>query len=391
MSDHNPQSSSFNALSIDLAESIFSLLPIPSLVRSSAVCKLWRSIITSLRLPSPSPSPSPWLFLFGIHNTSSFHNQSFAFDPLSDTWLRLPSATASSFPSLYLVGSDGFLFSTAPRFSFSPILKPRWRFTSPVRFHRISPLLGVFSGENGSMKFILVGGVGFIGGLVEDIEDREVVEVYDPVLDSWEMCPPLPADFRSGYAYQTLSAALFKRRFYVFGIYSCFVTSFCLDSYTWSDVQTLRPPGLLFASLNSCSNMLVLGGMCLSTRGYSFNLWKIDENSMEFSEIAIMPEGVLSGLVDNEDEDSTRFASLKCVGLGNLIYVFNEDNHKNYPACVCEINGEKGSCRWRKMPQLPSPVNKFHKVVSFCSNVSASDVFQFQPEGTGTQIGSRQA
>ncbi|XP_010527224.1 PREDICTED: F-box/kelch-repeat protein At3g24760 [Tarenaya hassleriana] len=375
MSDHNPQSPNFNSLSIDLTESIFSLLPIPSLVRSSAVCKLWRSVITSLPPPQPSPSPSsPWLFLFGIHNTSAFHNQSFAFDPLSDTWLRLPAA--ASFPSLHIVGSDRFLFSTAPRFSFSPILKPRWRFCSPVRFPRISPLLGVFSGKKGSLKFVLVGGSGFIGGLV-DIEDRQAVEIYDPVLDAWELCPPLPADFRSGYAYQTLSSALFGGRFYVFGIYSCFITSFCLDSYTWSDVQTLRPPGLLFGFLNSCNNMLVLGGMCLSTRGYSFNLWKIDETLMEFSEIAIMPEGLLSGLVDNEDEDSTKFASLKCIGSGNLIYVFNEDYHKKYPACICEIiNGERGICRWRRVPQLPSPVNKFHKVVSFCSSVSISDVFQ---------------
>lgn len=100
---------------------------------------------------------------------------------------------------------------------------------------------------------------------------------------------------------------------------------------------------------------------------------------MEFSEIAIMPEALLFGLVggDNEDEDDgNRFRSLKCVGAGCLIYVFNEDGHKKYPACVCEIGLENGGkCRWRSVPPLPSPVNKFHKLVSFCSTVSITDVF----------------
>ncbi|KAF8113205.1 hypothetical protein N665_0054s0023 [Sinapis alba] len=367
MSDTNPESSNFNALNTDVTESILSLLPIPSLVRFSSVSKLWRSIITSLP-PSPSSSSSPCLFLFGIHNTSSFHNQSFAFDPLSNSWLRLPFP---SLPSLHLVGSDRFLFTTAPRFSFSPILKPNWRFTSPVRFPRINPLLAVFSA---SSKLILVGGVGSIGGLV-NIDDRLPVQIYDSTLDSWELCPPLPQAFRSN-AHETLSSALCKRKFYVFDINSCFISSFCLDTYTWSDVQTLRPPGLLFAFLNSCNDTLVLGGMCNSDRGFSFNLWRIEEGSMEFSEIAIMPEALLFGLVDNEDEeDGNKFRTLKCVGSGNLIYVFNEDGHKKYPACVCEIGLENRKCTWRSVPHLPSPVNKFHKLVSFCSTLSITDVF----------------
>ncbi|CAN8270552.1 unnamed protein product [Cochlearia groenlandica] len=386
MSDTNPESSSssssssFATLNTDVTESILSLLPIPSLVRFSSVSKLWRSTITSLPPPpSPPSSSSPWLFLFGIHNTSSFQNQSFAFDPLSSSWLRLPSSSVSS---VNLVGSDRFLFTTAPRFSFSPILKPRWRFTSPLRFPRVNPLLGVFKA-----KIILVGGVGNIGGLV-DIEDRLSVQIYDLSLDSWRICPPLPADFMSCKA--NLTSALFDEKFYVFGNDSCFISSFCLDTYTWSSVQTLRPPGLCFAFLNSCDGMLVLGGLCGggSHGGFSFILWKIEQGSMEFSEIAVMPGDLLSGLVvgssSGDDDEEEEFRTLKCVGSGKLVYVFNEDCHKSYPACVCEIDGETRRCRWRKVPHLPFRVNKFHKVVSFCSTVSVSDVFR--PEET--RIGS---
>lgn len=160
----------------------------------------------------------------------------------------------------------------------------------------------------------------------------------------------------------------------MFGIYSSFVSAFDLRSRVWSNVQTLRPPGAVFSFLIACSARLILAGMCLSPMGPSFNLWEVDEETMEFSEIAIMPQDLLYGLVDSEEADD-KFASLKCVGSGNLIYVFNEEYHKKYPACLCELGGDaRQCCAWRRLPNLPSPVNKFHKVISFCSTVSARDV-----------------
>ncbi|GLT51662.1 hypothetical protein SLA2020_250570 [Shorea laevis] len=379
MSDHNPKDPNINTLSTDLTELILSFLPIPSLLRASSVCRLWHSLVSSPSFSSPSLS-HPWFFLFGLHNTSAKNNQSFAFDPISNSWFRLPDFHDSD--SSFL-GSNGFFFTTTPKFSYTPVLKTAWRFTSPLKYSRINPLLGVFhdptSGGLG-FKFIVVGGVRFIGGLV-DIEDRLTVEIYDPNLDSWQLCPPLPADFRSGNSSQSLSSALFKRRFYVFGIYSCFVSSFDLQKHVWSEVQTLRPPGVNFSFLIACKDMLVLAGMCNPPRGPSFNLWKINEDTMEFSEIATMPHDLLYSLVDSEEED--KFASLKCVGLGNLIYVFNEEYHKKYPACICEINGENGKCTWRRVPQLPSPVNKFHKVISFCSTVSLSSILRREDDDVG--------
>ncbi|KAL5063296.1 hypothetical protein RYX36_025033, partial [Vicia faba] len=62
--------------------------------------------------------------------------------------------------------------------------------------------------------------------------------------------------------------------------------------------------------------------------------------SMEICEISVMPHDFLCGLFDGDEDDI--FASLKCVGLGDLIYVFNEDYHRMYPACVCEIRRCRG-------------------------------------------------
>lgn len=102
---------------------------------------------------------------------------------------------------------------------------------------------------------------------------------------------------------------------------------------------------------------------------------------MEFSEMAIMPQELLNLLLHGDDDDSNRPAaglSLKCVGLGSLIYVFNDEHHRNYPACVCEIKKlESGKCYgdWRRLPGLPvRDGNKFHRVISFCSSVSLDNV-----------------
>jgi len=365
-------------LSLDLIDSILSHLPIPSLIQASTVCKLWYTIISSSSFSSNHKHKhKPWFFLHGIHNISSKNNQSFAFDPSSNSWFLLPTPQQPlHYPNnTSFIGTSSYFFITAPNFVYTSILRPlAWSSTPPLHFPRINPLLGVFN-DGLSLKFIVVGGVRFIGNLV-DIEDRLDVEIYDPLLGSWDLAPPLPVDFRSGNSSSSLSSALFKGKFFVFGIYSCFVSSFDLQLRVWSDVRIVRPSGVVFSFLIACRERLVLAGVCNSPSGSSFNLWEVDEKSMEICEIGVMPHDLLCSLFDGDEDD--RFASLKCVGLGDLIYVFNEDYHRMYPACVCEIHGggggENGKCSWRRVPQLPPLMNRFHKVVSFCSTVSLHSI-----------------
>ncbi|XP_016576211.2 F-box/kelch-repeat protein At3g24760, partial [Capsicum annuum] len=362
----------WNYLSSDLTEKILSYLPIRSIIIASSVCKNWNSIITSSSFTTKisTTKNKPWLFLCGQNSIFFKNNQAFAYDPNSNEWISLPISTLLS--QDFFIGSNGFFFSTSSEnFSFKPIFNGIWNQTSPSRFPRCNPLVGVYYNNDGP-RFIVVGGVRFVGGLV-DVEDRLAVEVYNPNLDSWELCPPLPADFRSGNSSQWLCSALLRKRLYVFGIYSCFVTCFDLDEHVWSEVETLRPPGILFSFLVTCRECLVLGGLCNLQSGPSFVLWKVDEKTMqEFSEIAIMPNELMCCLFDSDEDD--RFASLKCVGLGNLVYVYNEEHYKSYPACVCEFTSEFGMCSWRKLPNLPASASKFHRVVSFCSAASLDNI-----------------
>nr|XP_043609805.1 F-box/kelch-repeat protein At3g24760 [Erigeron canadensis] len=370
----------FNFISIDLTQLILSHLPIRSIIRCSSVCKLWRSITTSPSF-STAAQPAPWFFLYGRNNIFFKNNQAFAFDPDSNEWIKLgPNHFPLSISQeSSLIGSGGFLFNTsAKNFSFSPILKPFWRETTPLRYSRLNPLVGVINNNKNNNRFqqnlslslpavIVVGGVRFIGGLV-DIEDNLAVEIYNPDLNSWDLCPPLPANFRSGNSSQSLSSVLYNSRFYVFGIHSCFISSFDLKNRVWSQVQTLRPPGVIISFLLSCQNELMLAGLCNDPLGPSFNLWRVNDLTMEFSEVSVMPHDLLNVLFDSNEDD--KFASLKCVGFGDFVFVFNEENRRNYPACVCEIRPNLDECRWRKVPALPEPVNRFHKVTGFCSPIS---------------------
>ncbi|KAD0351779.1 hypothetical protein R6Q59_026933 [Mikania micrantha] len=369
----------FNFISSDLTQLILSHLPIRSIIRCSAVCKLWHSITTAPAFISVADA-TPWFFLYGRNNIFVKKNQAFAFDPDANEWIKLPTNLfpPSILPESSFTGAGGFFFNTtANNFSFSPILKPSWRETNPLKFSRLNPLIGVINSDfelNSSLPtIIVVAGVRFIGGLV-DIEDNLSVEIYDPNLDSWDLCPPLPADFRSNSSL-SLSSALLKSKFYVLGIHSCFISSFDLKNRVWSEVQTLRPPGVIISFLVSCRNQLMLAGICNGRRGPTFNLWRIDELMMEFSEVAIMPSDLLDCLFndydgDDDDEVDDQFASLRCVGFGDFVFVFNEEHSRNYPACVCEIGTNSGECRWRRVPDLPEPVNRFHKVGGFCSTVS---------------------
>ncbi|CAN4101296.1 unnamed protein product [Withania somnifera] len=316
----------------------------------SSASYTWNSIITSSSFTTKSSTTrKSWLLLCGQNKIFFKNDQPFAYDPDANEWITLPTSTLLS--QDFFIGSNGFFFAiTSKNFSFKPIFNDTWIQTSPLRFSRYNPLVCVYNKDH-EPRFIVVGGVRFYGGLV-DVEDHLAVEIYNLNSDSWELCPPLPL----------ILGPLLREKFYVFGIYSCFITCFNLDEHLWSEVRTLRPPGILFSFLVTCQDCLVLGGLCNLPNGPSFILWKVDEKTMEFSEVAIMPYELMYCLFDSDEDD--KFGGLKCVGLGNLIYVYNDDYHMNYPACVCEFSNEFGMYL----------ASKFHRVISFCSTVCLDNI-----------------
>ncbi|KAL2238671.1 F-box/kelch-repeat protein At3g24760 [Sesamum indicum] len=374
---HSSQSqktvSNMDFLGPDLTELILARLPIPSVIQASAVCKLWNSIINSnsFKTRASDSRRPPWFFLCGQNKSFLSRNQAFAFDPESDSWIKLPMITLLSKDSL--AASNGFFFSTCPgKFSFKPGFNGLWRQTSTPIFSRSSSLIGAYIVPHCSKpaRFVVVGGIKSVDALA-DVVGCLAVEIYNPHHDSWELCSPLPEIFRPGNSSKLLCSALFRGKFYVLSICSSFIASFDLEKRFWSNVQTLRPPGTLFSYLISCQDMLVLAGLCSINGDLEFNLWRIDEKTLEFSEIGIMPPVLLSMFIDSDD--NLKFTSLKCMGSGNFIYVFKEERPWDCPVCVCEFS-KSGKCIWRRVPSLPEARNEFEEVISFCSNVSILDI-----------------
>ncbi|KAK6141563.1 hypothetical protein DH2020_024695 [Rehmannia glutinosa] len=350
--------SNWDILTPDLTELILSNLPIPSIIRASSVSKSWNSIIHShsFKTRVSNSRKSPWFFIYGQNkNLPNKNYQVFAFDSDSDSWIKLPDTT-TLLPNDSFTASNGFFFRICSgKFNFKPVFSSTWRQTSPLRFSRCNPLIGVYN-EPGCLKpawFIVAGGL-------ENSEACLAVEIYNPDYNSWEISSPLPAIFRPGISSQTLCSAIFNGKFYVHGIYSSFISYFDLKKRVWSNVQTLRPPGVMLSYSISCQDRLILAGLCYVKDELEFNIWKVDERTLEFSEIGIMPPDLLSRLLDGEWDQ--KFGSVRCVGSGNIVYVFNEERRSNRSACFCEIS-DSGKCRWKRVPDLPEPVNELDKVM----------------------------
>ncbi|XP_020115124.1 F-box/kelch-repeat protein At3g24760-like [Ananas comosus] len=385
----------------DLTELILCRLPLRSLVRAGAVCRQWRAVVA--RCPPSTWSSSrrrlPWLFVFAHHNLVPRLSSAFAYDPSDDesAWIPLPAPSAP-LPDSFS-GSGGFSFSflssSPSRLSLSPLLRPQTTFLSPpLAFPRSNPLVvSVLSSGHERPSVVVVGGARVVGGLV-DIEDRLPVEIYEAGDDAWELGPPLPAEFRPGCSSQWLSAALLPGRglLFVLATYSGVLSAFDLARGAWTRPRPLRPrapgPPPLFAFLAAARGRLVLAGL-RSGPDYGpaqFAVWAVDDAAMECEEVGAMPAELLAWLFDGEgaaaaaaDDDDDRFASLKCAGVDGVVYVFNEDRHRGFPACVCEISEDDDApgglrCAWRKVPPLPAPVDPFHKVIAFCSPVPVHPV-----------------
>ncbi|XP_051118882.1 F-box/kelch-repeat protein At3g24760 [Andrographis paniculata] len=323
-----PAPSGWDILGPDLTELILShLSDIPAVLRSAAVCKQWNSIIHSHSFKTLfSRRRRRWLFL------SDDNHAACAFDPDSDRWITLPSPIApSNFPA-----------KLDPPFSMR---------------HRVMETY-TEPGCPNTVRIILAGGG----------DDGLAAEIYTAEFNSSEKLAPLPGIFRP--ANGTLSSAIHNQKFYVLISRQGFLSSFDFRTRRWSAVRTVKPAGAVMTRLISGDqDRLILAGLCCLNGAMEFNLWRIDEESLEYREIAAMPEESVSELLIRKDsiwgEERLRFA-----GGRNVVYAMETVRGE-----ICEIRWRPGKwCRWRKIPRFPVDEGIFRGVSRFyCSGVSLKD------------------
>lgn len=350
------------------------------MLRATAVRKAWRAAVRASPL-SFKQAGRPWLFLHCRDNAGFLHigRNAFAYDPDEPTsWISF------SLPPDCIAGAGGFAF-TAPslsRLAFAPLLRDHddtRRPTPPLVSSRCNPVIAAVPSGPGSQRrnlFLVVGGGGFPGGLV-DIEDRLPTELYEydrhdndgAAGGAWEQAAPLPEELGTGSSSSlSLSSALVgDRYFFVCGIYSCTVSAFDLSRRAWTPPRKLCPaPGLVaaFVATGRRGRRLVLAGVEEGQR--ALGVWDVEPRTLAASKIGEMPAELAAGVLPG---------SVRCVGQDGLLYVLSEEEHRGYPACVCEVigdyDGEQLACRWSTLPPLPATAGRirFRRMVAFCSPV----------------------
>ncbi|OAY67428.1 F-box/kelch-repeat protein [Ananas comosus] len=386
----------------DLTELILCRLPLRSLVRAGAVCRQWRAVVA--RCPPSTWSSSrrrlPWLFVFAHHNLVPRLSSAFAYDPSDEesAWIPLPAPSAPLPDSFSGSGASPSPSSppplpplplpSPPPPDHLPLPSPRLPPLQPPR--RLRPQLRPRKAQRrrrrgragrrrtrrhrGSAPRRDLRGRGRRVGARPPSPRRVPPGVLLPV--ALRRSPPRPRPpLRPRHL---LRRALRLRP----------------RPPRLDPPRPLRPrapgPPPLFAFLAAARGRLVLAGL-RSGPDYGpaqFAIWAVDDAAMECEELGAMPAELLAWLFDGEgaaaaaaddDDDDDRFASLKCAGVDGVVYVFNEDRHRGFPACVCEISEDDDApgglrCAWRKVPPLPAPVDPFHKVIAFCSPVAVHPV-----------------
>lgn len=374
----------WDRLSDEVTEFILARVPLSSLVRVSAVSKHWSSIVHApgfANLCSEVRPSNPWLFVYCTNFLVPSKNQAYAFDPDAGEWYTIPSLNPPTHSRASTAGgAGGFMYATMggsqSRLCYNHSLFVKtWKQTAEMSFSRDAPLVGFLesgssSDGTASQKLIAVGGV----ELEED--DLLAVEIYDTVVNKWEVTKSLPEEFRGSTSRHWLSGAVWNRKLYVLEIYSGSVASFDLETKSWSTVQILRPltpSGVKYAYLVTCEGMLILAGVCYppDEGRVSFKLWLVDDSVMQCKEMGVMPAEFFSLFA--KGTSGKNVTGMKCVSSGSLVYVYSVSSDAEYPMVMCDIS--KGWNNWEKLPALPTLGNRFDAMVGFCSSLTLDSFF----------------
>ncbi|GLJ20751.1 hypothetical protein SUGI_0378140 [Cryptomeria japonica] len=322
----------------DVIEMIVAFLSVSDLPKATLVCKQWHSFIASSpirrALSNCLHKCKPWLFLLSANK-----RRGSGFDPLARRWIRLPplSLDPSEQDAIFMEG-NGILFSVAGgslKFTKSFLNPRKWeQSAAAMRVWRQNPIVCDDQGK------IVV-----IGGVHELEEDKLCVEMLHLKSGEWEICDPLPEEFRHSASSTWLSSAVFNGKIYVLEKYKGDCCCFELQSKQWGKVMAVRA----WSSLPSCQCVkyfclackggLVLAGLVRDNGGMSFRMCIAEEEKLESKEgTEIQMPGEMLKLItgretreeeeeEEEDEYSLYAEYIECRGAGDLVYVFSKSRY----------------------------------------------------------------
>ncbi|KAH7290952.1 hypothetical protein KP509_30G070800 [Ceratopteris richardii] len=360
---------------VPLLEQVLASLPLSSVLSVAAASKRLRDIVSSpsfchLRRGSPAAS-SFWLFFIGFNRLLPDHNQGFAFDPLSSSWLPLKLSEPPHHNSASLsAAAGGCMVALAgarqTQVCIAPsLLKQEWHvLQQPMRVPRRSnPLVGVFYKDPERLR---IGRVVVASGVDTDEEECEgvgrelAVEEYNADKEDWEICEPLPERLKG----KSLVAALVGNRFYVADAEGG--TICWMEGRRWREGEVVKPVEVKRWEWVSCQDLgLVAVAECDGRSVKIYKMVGVDSEEQRVKQVAEMPEEMCA--MFEEEGDLVRVRS--CAGGPSSVYVYSDSRFRGYGEGTYEVgagcsigDGGEETCQWFRLPPLPSKLHRFDRI-----------------------------
>ncbi|KAF3789981.1 F-box/kelch-repeat protein [Nymphaea thermarum] len=326
----------------EVAERIFSYLPIASVLRCRCVCRSWNSLLNSRSFLELWGRVSPRDFFFLVYHNSQLVA---AYSPSSGRWNNLPIFDRCSLDPgrVLLLASSGGLLCFRNRNSDYPTLIVCNPVTGTSRVLpemlrvRYIDIVGMVADKASNSYRVLV------TGTTEPTSNESITEVYDSRVEGWihhgfskldflQVWYEVHAIWQNGSFY-CLATPVNTARGYRFICYN-------LERRQWLDLNVKMPSSdIRSPSLVVCGDkMLLTGKIVVDYFIRSICIWELNWGNLKWVRVGEMPEDELTKIM------SPYSVLLQCQGLNDLMCF---STHRGWQSIIYDLSER----RWQWLPE----------------------------------------
>ncbi|KAI5079940.1 hypothetical protein GOP47_0005419 [Adiantum capillus-veneris] len=332
-------SSIWDNLPQELAEKVFSLLPVASIFRCRCVCKKWLQVLSGRTFLELWAQVSPQASWFLVYN--NLHGIA-AFSPSSSSWSNVPVfARCSLDPQrVLLIASSGGLLCFRTRNTkyatlivCNPVTKRSRALPDMLRVRYIQ-VLGMATDKATNTYKILVTGASDLNTSIS------ITEVYDSCTGQWHHHGSSQQDFLQFWC--EVQAVWCNGSFYCLTMptQGLRLLAHNMLQKKWLDVCVDMPSGdLRCASLLACQGRLLLAGKIVVDNSVkSVRIWELDQHAYVWKEVTSIPSAILLKI------HLPYFLGIQCHGKSDLICF---SRHRGWQSVMYDMSLKT----WQWMPE----------------------------------------
>jgi hypothetical protein len=321
----------WSALPEELLDRILAYLPLPALSRLGTVCKRWQSLLhcplflqtraAETGSSSSWPSYGPVRYNVKMSEHGEFHWSGYC--KSSKKWQKLPPLSLPCLAGKKVWSGAGGLLCFYNRDNMgrlivcNPVTK-KWRELPPMNHKWRWPCVTHMIADQSTKayKIIMAGNEAY--ARISSTYQSHGTEVYDSVLDSWQLSGGLPKDL----FLDTQDAALHNGLLYCTAQRTCTQTSDALSAHdaliaydvqsgVWTEVTSQLPDSSAYQTPLLCGGQMVMVVAPLDNDGAEGRFYVLDMTTKNWNLLTIMPKSLHKKL---------GFWGV-CVAHGNQIFV----------------------------------------------------------------------